>query len=182
MKRLKELFKKQMSFTVVGTVLGLLAVVLVTFFLTKECSNTNSISSEKNSYREVKIGENVIKNLEAQGIQFTDFDIEEENPNDYETIYKGEISYQWEYPQRTKSGKIKTYYVLEIPVKMFPDRTKYINVPKDIALKEWENNLAVGKEIYYKRLDKSKVSEEERDIIPNYYFSVFVEKTETTKK
>lgn len=178
MKRLKELFKKQMSFTVVGTVLGLLAVVLVTFFLTKECSNTNSISSEKNSYGKVKIGEDVIKNLEAQGIHFADLDIEEEDPNDFQTVYKGKILGQYKYLKKTKSGKEKIYYVLHLPVKGFPDRAKVINVPEDIAIKEWRGKLLIDEEIYYKRLDKSKVSEEEKDIIPDYYFSGFVEKVE----
>ena len=107
MKKLKELFGKQIS---LGTILALLVVTLVTFFLTKECSNTKSISSEKNSYGEVKIGEDVIKNLEAQGIHFADFEVEEEMPNDFQTIYKGKILEQWEYKKKTKSGKEKMYY------------------------------------------------------------------------
>ena len=171
MKKLKE-FEKKIS---LGTILALLVAILVTFFLTKKLSNNNSISSEEKSCGEVRIGEDVIKNLEAQGIHFADFEVEEEMPNDFQTIYKGKILEQWEYKKKTKSGKEKMYYVLEIPVKLYPDRRKYINVPEDIALREWKNKLAVGKEVYYKKLDKSKISEDERDVIPKYYFSGFVE-------
>lgn len=174
MKKLKE-FEKKIS---LGTILALLVAILVTFFLTKKLSNNNSISSEEKSCGEVRIGEDVIKNLEAQGIHFADLDIEEEDPNDFQTIYKGKILGQYKYLKQTKSGKEKIYYVLHLPVRGFPDRAKVVNVPEDIAIKEWRGKLLIDEEIYYKRLDKSKVSEEERDIIPDYYFSGFVEKVE----
>lgn len=146
---------KQTRLTVI---LGLIIVSLISFFLIKKCSDSteNDFSS---SYK-------------AEGSK--------EREKFYDSVYKGMIIDRKIVSRRGKSGEIYTYYIVEVPEGV-SDWKREIKISKEQYFEQYHNKnggLRFGDEIYYKRFDLQKVSEEERNIIPDYYLEKIINKQE----
>lgn len=151
---MKNLLTKQMRVVVIIT---LIAASLITFFSIKKCSGYT---------------ENNFSSYKAVGT--------EEREKFYDSVYKGMIIDRKIVSRRGKSGEIYTYYIVEVPEGV-SDWKREIKISKEQYFEQYHNKnggLRFGDEIYYKRFDLQKVSEEERNIIPDYYLEKIINKQE----
>lgn len=141
---------KQTRLTVI---LGLIIVSLVSFFLIKKCSGST---------------ENNFPSYKAVGT--------EEREKYFDSVYKGIIIDRRIVSRRGKSGEIYTYYIVQVS-KGISDWKNDIKVSKEQYFNKGRG-LRFGDEIYYKEFDLQKISEEERNIIPDYYLVKIINKQE----
>lgn len=147
---MKNLLTKQMRVVVIIT---LIAASLITFFSIKKCSGYT---------------ENNFSSYKAVGT--------EEREKFYDSVYKGIIIDRRIISRRGESGKIYTYYIVQVS-KGISDWKRDIKVSKEQYFDKGRG-LRFGDEIYYKRFDLQKISEEERNIIPDYYLEKIINKQE----
>ena len=147
---MKNLLTKQMRVVVIIT---LIAASLITFFSIKKCSGDT---------------ENNFPSYKAVGT--------EEREKYFDSVYKGIIIDRRIISRRGKSGEIYTYYIVQVS-KGISDWKNDIKVSKEQYFNKGRG-LRFGDEIYYKRFDLEKVSEEERNIIPDFYLEKIINKQE----
>lgn len=147
---MKNLLTKQMK---VVAITILIAISLITFFSIKKCSGYT---------------ENNFPSYKAVGT--------EEREKYFDSVYKGIIIDRRIVSRRGKSGEIYTYYIVQVS-KGISDWKNDIKVSKEQYFNKGRG-LRFGDEIYYKEFDLQKVSEEERNIIPDYYLVKIINKQE----